>query len=417
MVTKDRRKGIGFRNNLAMTGVRLGVILLLALFFTSCSFYTNLRDNPVFKTGAVTYPQNFSAIYGDESSGCITLIWELVENAGSYEIYRMMSSDDLNITKDYIDSNASLIYNYSIPYTQGKNAALEISCISYGQNIFFIKSVSKNTSKSDYSKEYISFYSNYSYSENLAFKEIRDFNYDFNINNGIYLDITVPGNLQYGNLSVRRRQITDYTTDLYDESWAYDDRYDVYRIYNQSDSSFRKTIFDRYDLKAGSKYQYAFVDNWGNLSGKIATKTAKINGWEFDGIQNVGECSFDGSYMHYAGTGNNEITIPAIEDKNYDFKFEQTYVKAVPWYQVDWVEWDESWGDYYIWDYGWFPSYDSSIQDKDERNRAYFWADNARGIELKLIDYTLFVHFDSDTDFIRHYEPETFNFPQTVCAN
>ena len=188
MVTKNRRNGRGFRIKFGMTGLQFGIInakfgllLLLVLFFTSCSFYKDLRDNPVYKAGAVSYPQYISAIYGEQSTGCISLVWELVENASAYEIYYSRYSNSSNsFSNNLIDSNASLIYKYFIPYSQGKNAALEISNIPEGQNFFFIKSVSENGLKSDYSKKYISFYSYYSNSENLEFRELRDFDYEFN---------------------------------------------------------------------------------------------------------------------------------------------------------------------------------------------------------------------------------------------
>lgn len=169
MVTNKSERG--FRNKFGMT-------LLVVLFLTSCSFYEDLRGNPVFKEGAVCYPQNISVIYGDQSTGCITLIWDLVENASAYEIYRIKSSGTNGFSNNYLDSNASMIYKYSIPYSQGKNAVLEISNISSGQNFFFIKSVSEKSSKSDYSKKYAYFYSYYSSNENLAFREISDFEYE-----------------------------------------------------------------------------------------------------------------------------------------------------------------------------------------------------------------------------------------------
>lgn len=188
MVTKNRRKGSGLRNKFEMTGGKLGmtrlkfgVILLIALCFTSCSFYTDLRENPVFKAGAVSYPKNISAIYGNQSTGCITLVWKLVENASAYEIYRVNLSGSTKISKNYINSNATLIYEYSIPYTQEKNTALEISNISSGRTLFFIKSVSENGSKSDFSKKYISFYSQYMYNKNLTFRELKDFEFEYTV--------------------------------------------------------------------------------------------------------------------------------------------------------------------------------------------------------------------------------------------
>lgn len=178
MVTKDKKSERGFRNKFGMTRLKFGMTLLVVLFLTSCSFYEDLRGNPVFKEGAVCYPQNISVIYGDQSTGCITLIWDLVENASAYEIYRIKSSGTNGFSNNYLDSNASMIYKYSIPYSQGKNAVLEISNISSGQNFFFIKSVSEKSSKSDYSKKYAYFYSYYSSNENLAFREISDFEYE-----------------------------------------------------------------------------------------------------------------------------------------------------------------------------------------------------------------------------------------------
>ena len=208
MVTKDKQRGRRFRNKFGMTGMKprmtmlkfgmtgmklemtslkfemsilkLRMILLILMFFSSCSFYTDLRDNPVYKTGAVSYPQNISAIYGDQSTGCITLIWELVENASAYEIYCIKNSRTNGFSSDYLNTNASMIYKYSIPYSQGKKAVLEISNISSGQNFFFIKSVSEKSSKSDYSKKYAYFYSYYSSNKSLAFREINDYEYDFN---------------------------------------------------------------------------------------------------------------------------------------------------------------------------------------------------------------------------------------------
>ena len=191
MVTNKSERG--FRNKFGMTSLKfgmtslkfgitslkVGLILLVVLFFSSCSFYMNLRDNPVFKEGAVSYPQNISVIYGDQNTGCITMIWELVENASAYEIYCIKNSRSNGFSSNYLDTNASLIYKYSIPYSQGKNAVLEISNISSGQNFFFIKSVSEKSSKSDFSKKYAYFYSYYSYNKSLAFRELSDYDYDF----------------------------------------------------------------------------------------------------------------------------------------------------------------------------------------------------------------------------------------------
>ena len=193
MVTKNKISERGFRNKFEMTSLKFGMtsskfvitrlkfglILLVVLFFSSCSFYMNLRDNPVFKEGAVSYPQNISVIYGDQNTGCITMIWELVENASAYEIYCIKNSRSNGFSSNYLDTNASLIYKYSIPYSQGKNAVLEISNISSGQNFFFIKSVSEKSSKSDFSKKYAYFYSYYSYNKSLAFRELSDYDYDF----------------------------------------------------------------------------------------------------------------------------------------------------------------------------------------------------------------------------------------------
>lgn len=155
------------------------LLFFCGILFSSCSFYEELRGNPVLKAGAVRYPQNFSAVYGEQTTGCITLIWELVENANAYEIYCMKKNNNSSVSKNYIDSNATLIYKYTIPYTQGKNAVLEISNITSGQKIFFIRSVSENNSKSDYSKKYVSFYSSYSDNKSLEFRELNDFNYTF----------------------------------------------------------------------------------------------------------------------------------------------------------------------------------------------------------------------------------------------
>lgn len=174
MVTKNRRNERGFRNKFGMTRLKFGMLLLLVLFFTSCSFYEELRNNPRLKDGGITAPESFTGIMAGEENGVITLEWSQVEGAEKYEIYCFEETNTIRKTASYLEEKAKLVYTFEASHIKNNVPRLEVSNMYGAYYNFFIKAVSKTGRKSIFCKEYVRVYSgNARYSSGeLVFREL-----------------------------------------------------------------------------------------------------------------------------------------------------------------------------------------------------------------------------------------------------
>ena len=149
MVTKNKAIGRGFRNKFGMTRLKFGMTLLIVLFFSSCSFYEELRNTPRLKDGVIKAPESFKGIRQEIYNGIITLEWSPVEGAEKYEIY--CSNDNL-IGNEHM----KLIYTFDASHIKNNEPKLEVSnLLNYTYYTFFIRAVSKKGIPSIFCKEYV----------------------------------------------------------------------------------------------------------------------------------------------------------------------------------------------------------------------------------------------------------------------
>ena len=176
MVTKNKEIGRGFRNKFGMTGgqfgmtsLKFGMLLLLVLFFNSCSFYEELRNTPRLKDGVIKAPESFTGIKQESNNGIITLEWSPVEGAEKYEIF----------CYDYAGSNfkeqGDLIYTFKASNVKNNTPKLEISnLLNYKYYNFFVRAVSEKGITSIFCKQYV--HVDYGYTGNssgeLVFREL-----------------------------------------------------------------------------------------------------------------------------------------------------------------------------------------------------------------------------------------------------
>ena len=155
MVTKVKQRGRRFRNKFGMTQWKFGVTLIIALLFSSCSFYTDLRDNPRFKDGVITAPTSFTGTVSSNSNGVVTLEWSPVEGAKSYKIYYIKWSLPSKMTEEEINKAATLCYTFEASHVKDDKPRLEISNLDYYEYYFFIKTVSTSGGSSKFCKNYV----------------------------------------------------------------------------------------------------------------------------------------------------------------------------------------------------------------------------------------------------------------------
>ena len=214
---------------------------------------------------------------------------------------------------------------------------------------------------------------------------------------GIKLTIKVPAHTD--ELSIRRIEAgNEY------DGWVWDDKYEVYRLYNNTSSSVQKEITDIYGIEKGKTYKYALRLNWDSVTELSDTQTATADGKDMPVVSNKPTASFDGLKVKYG-------TKPTVNFGNgpvKEFALESSYIKILPYWLVDGKEED---GDNWDWDFGFFPQYDTR-----EKNEDYQIYDSVRGYELTLVDYTFKVFLDKDFDYISHYAPDTFDFPQKIYS-
>ena len=150
------------------------LLLVCGLLFSSCSYYTELRDNPRYKGDVIAAPATFTGIMATEENGVVTLKWSQVDGADYYAIYCIQGNDTGKKTESYLKENARLIYSFQASHIKNDEPVLEISNLAGNtQYNFFIKTVSTTGSISVFSREYVSIYSgNISTSGVLRFREL-----------------------------------------------------------------------------------------------------------------------------------------------------------------------------------------------------------------------------------------------------
>lgn len=149
MVTKNKEIGRVFRNKFGMTRLKFGMTLLIVLFFSSCSFYEELRNTPRLKDGVIKAPESFKGIRQEIYNGIITLEWAPVEGADKYEIY--CSNDNL-----IGNEQMKLIYTFDASHIKNNEPKLEVSnLLNFTYYTFFIRAVSKKGIPSIFCKEYV----------------------------------------------------------------------------------------------------------------------------------------------------------------------------------------------------------------------------------------------------------------------
>ncbi len=214
---------------------------------------------------------------------------------------------------------------------------------------------------------------------------------------GIELEVTIPANTECYSI----RRFAPGT-----EDWEWNGDYEMYRLYNKTNKPVTKTIIDYYGLEKGKTYEYSYQLNYSENHKLGVKETAKANGKVRPKISNIPEASFDGSKLTYT-------VVPQVKysnGENYNFNLGQSYLKVSPWWLIDGRK--ESEGDYTDWDFGWYPGYNP--KNEDAKNQ-WIW-DNVKGFELTLIDYTFSVYMEDGIEYVAHYKPDAFNFPQKVYA-
>ena len=215
---------------------------------------------------------------------------------------------------------------------------------------------------------------------------------------GISLTFTIPANTDCYSI----RRFAPGT-----EDWEWNGDYEMYCLSNNTNKPVTKTIIDYYGLEKGKTYEYSYQLNYSenHKMNKIVTATA--NGKVRPKISNIPEASFDGTKLKYT-------VVPQVKYSNgekYNFALEQSYLKVSPWWLIDGRK--ESEGDYTDWDFGWYPGYNPENEDAQ-----YQWVwDNVKGFELTLIDYTFKVFMEDGVEYIAHYKPDAFNFPQKIYSD
>lgn len=163
------------RNIFRLDGVchKIGMVFLFSLLisfsciFSSCSFYENLCENPVYKYEVISPPENFYSITSSDkyNADCVTLVWELVQGAVAYELYW---SDERN------SGSVNKIYLYEVEYEQNKQVKLEVSNLCRRYNYFYICSVNSSGAKSKLCNKAVEIFSsnNNSYWKNFEFRKL-----------------------------------------------------------------------------------------------------------------------------------------------------------------------------------------------------------------------------------------------------
>lgn len=151
---------------------RIGFAALILLLFTSCSFYTDLKDNPRFKDGVIAAPTSFTGSVSSDSNGVITLEWSPVDGAKNYKIYCIKGVVPANKTEEAIKNAATLCYTFDASHVKNNKPRLEISQLSYSSYYFFIKAVSEAGISSIFCKDYVHIFSKYNGSGLLKYREL-----------------------------------------------------------------------------------------------------------------------------------------------------------------------------------------------------------------------------------------------------
>jgi|GEM_PF-5685729 len=213
---------------------------------------------------------------------------------------------------------------------------------------------------------------------------------------GIKLEVTIPANTDCYSI----RRFAPGATD-----WEWNGDYEMYRLYNNTNKAVKKTIIDYYGLEKGKTYEYSYQLNYSENHKLGVKETAKANGKVRPKISNIPEASFDGSKLTYT-------VVPQVKysnGENYNFNLGQSYLLVPPYWLVDGKKEGD---DTTNWDFGWYPGYNP--ENKDAKNQ-WIW-DNVKGFELTLIDYTFSVYMEDGIEYVAHYKPDAFNFPQKVYA-
>ena len=219
------------------------------------------------------------------------------------------------------------------------------------------------------------------------------------VSNGIRLNISVPAHTDYAIFRFKPG-----TT-----NWS-DWEYEVYRIYNRDSSkAFETTILDRYGIEKGKTYQYGILINWDwdQLQLMDATVTATADGLEPPEITNSPKITvkpIEGK-IEYSVLP----TIDFSDGNTYGFRFEQSYYPV-----FDGEEEEEL-----LWDYGYYPQYNTYDKDSDGNDIIEIEVEpERRGFMLALQDYTLMIDGTQQDDcvqYVRHFKPDTFeDIPQRM---